>query len=327
MPYNLKDGVRHKFKKKHYNKRDWKTYDQGLCDRGSLTVWISESAIEGWSPSQNKKRKRGRQREYSDIAIETAHTVHMVYKKPLRQTEGFIKSIFKLMKLDLPVPDHTTISRRGKTLPFPKKDLPKKGGLVVIIDSTGLKVVGEKEWMSHKHGTKERKIWRKLHLCIDEAGEILSSTLSFHTKSDCGQVDELLQGVDAPIEACIGDGAYDNPPTYKALSDHQRRHGQENKIQAIIPPNTGFQKQKEDDPSQRLHNIHVIEDKGKLFWQNQMNYGRRARAENTMHRYKSIIGRKLKSKTFQGQITETKIAVQILNRMAKLGMPKAQIST
>lgn len=100
MPYNLKDGVRHKFKKKPYNKRDWKTYDQGLCDRGSLTVWISESAIKGWSPSQNNKRKRGRQREYSDIVIETAHTVHMVYKKPLRQTEGFIKSIFKLMKLD-----------------------------------------------------------------------------------------------------------------------------------------------------------------------------------------------------------------------------------
>lgn len=295
--------------------------------RESLTVWISGSAIENWGPSQHEKKKRGRQRDYSDIAIETAHTVRIVYKKPLRQTEGFITSIFKLMNLDLAVPDHTTISRRGTTLSFPKKEVSPKEGLVVIIDSTGLKVMGEKERMSHKHGTKERKVWRKLHLCIDEDGEILSSTLTFHTGSDCGQVDALLQSVDSPITAFIGDGAYDNPPTYKPLDNHQQRHAQSQNIQVIVPPNTGFQKAKKGDPSQRLQNIHVIEDKGKLFWQNQMNYGRRARAENTMHRYKSSIGGKLKAKAFEGQITETKIAVQILNRMASLGMPKTQVST
>ena len=68
----------------------------------------------------------------------------------------------------------------------------------------------------------------------------------------------------------------------------------------------------------------LIEDKGKLSWQNEMDYGRRARVENTMHRYKSIIGNKLRSKSFESQNTEVQIGVRILNRMAHLGMPSAQ---
>jgi hypothetical protein len=73
-----------------------------------------------------------------------------------------------------------------------------------------------------------------------------------------------------------------------------------------------------------LSNIRLIEDKGKLSWQNQMDYGRRARVENTMYRYKAIIGNKLRSKNLENQNMEIQIGVQILNRMAQLGMPKAR---
>lgn len=330
MPYKLKDPVRHKFTKNNYNNRDWKTYEEGLRNRGSLTVWFSEEAILAWNPPIDKKRKRGRQRRYSDLAIETCHTLRLVYKTGLRQTEGFLASILQLMKLDLSVPDHSTLSRRGKTVSLRKKackkPLPEKGSVIVIVDSTGLKVFGEKEWMNHKHGTKQRKVWRKLHMCIDEDGEILSSTLTSHTTSDTSQVDELLKGVEAPIDALIGDGGYDNAPTYKALDEHQKRHNRAQKSQATIPPNTGFQAENETDAQQRLENIRMIEDKGKHLWQTQMDYGRRARVENTMHRYKSIIGNKLRSRTFESQLTETRIAVQIVNRMAELGMPRAKIA-
>ena len=133
----------------------------------------------------------------------------------------------------------------------------------------------------------------------------------------------LLQGVEAPIDALIGDGGYDNVDTYKALDKHRRRHNQDLPIQAIIPPNTGFQEAKETDFPQRLENIRVIEDKGKLSWQNLRDYGRRARVKNAMHPYKSIIGNKLRSKTFETQTTETKIAVHIVNRMAHLRTAKA----
>jgi hypothetical protein len=86
MPYKLKDAVRHKFKKKNYNNRDWKTYEAGLRNQGDLTIWFSEDAIAAWNSPVPDIRKRGRQRKYSDLAIETAYTIGLVYKKRLRQT-------------------------------------------------------------------------------------------------------------------------------------------------------------------------------------------------------------------------------------------------
>jgi len=315
----------HKFTKKAYTKRDWKAYEEGLRNRGDLIVWFSEDAVAAWNHVDNGQKKRGRPRQYSDLAIETAHTIRLVYKQPLRQVEGLIRSIVGLLKLDLSIPDHTTLSRRARRVVLRKKPLPRRGSrIVIIVDSTGLKVVGEKEWMNCKHGTQQRKVWRKLHLCINEYGDILSATLTSHTESDTGQVGELLEGIEEPITEMMGDGGYDSPSTYKSLEIHQKRCNQNRPIQAIIPPNTGFQESKETDSVQRLSNIRLIEDKGKLSWQNQMDYGRRSRVENTMHRYKAIIGNKLRSKNLENQNTEIQIGAQILNRMSQLGMPKAR---
>lgn len=326
MPYKIKDAVRHKFTKKSYNKRDWKAYEEGLRNRGDVTIWFCEDALAAWNHCDSGKRKRGRQRQYSDLAIETSHTIRLVYKQPLRQTEGLVRSIIRSLKLDLAIPDHTTLSRRSKRVLLRKKQLPQKsdGPWIIIVDSTGLKVIGEKEWMSHKHGTRQRKVWRKLHLCISEDGDILSTTLTSHTESDPGQVGDLLGSIEGPISEIIGDGGYDSPATYDSLEIHEKRSNQNRPIKAIIPPNTGFQEAKETDSAQRLGNIYLIEDKGKLSWQTQMDYGRRARVENTIYRYKALIGNKLRSKTLESQNTEVQIAVRILNRMAQLGMPKAR---
>jgi hypothetical protein len=97
MPHTLKDPVRHKFTKKSYNVRDWSKYDEGLKNRGSLTVWFSEDAVAAWNHVKSDKMKRGGQRVYSDLAIETAHTLRLVYKQPLRQTEGLLTSIVQLL--------------------------------------------------------------------------------------------------------------------------------------------------------------------------------------------------------------------------------------
>ena len=165
-----------------------------------------------------------------------------------------------------------------------------------------------------------------MHLCIDGDGEILSSTLTCHTISDTSQVEALLKEVKVPIKEMLGDGGYDHPATYHALDAHGSCHSHSSPIQAIIPPNTGFQEKRATDAPQRLHNIHLIEDKGKLSWQNQMDYGRRSKVENTMHRYKTLIGNKLRSKTFESQVTETKIAVQVLNRMRNLCVSKVPLA-
>ncbi len=102
--------VHPKYKTK-YHVRNWPAYDSGLVRRGDLTLWMSPEAIDAWKPEPSGVR--GGQRRFSDTAIETALTLRLLFHLPLRQTEGFLGSLFTLMGLDLEVPDHTTLSRRA----------------------------------------------------------------------------------------------------------------------------------------------------------------------------------------------------------------------
>lgn len=325
MPYTLKDPVRHKFTKKSYKVRDWAKYDESLKNRGSLTIWFSEDAIAAWNHVKSHKMKRGGQRVYSDLAIETAHTLRLIYKQPLRQTEGLLISIIELLNLDLPIPDYTTLSRRAKRIVLSKPPKSSSDSRVIIVDSTGLKVVGEKEWMNHKHGTKQRKVWRKLHLAINEDGEILSATLTTHHESDVSQVPDLLSKIDTPIDAFYGDsGGYDHPGTYAALDNHEQRFNQTIPILTVIPPNLGFRPEQISDSGKRKGNIKLLNDVGREKWQEATCYGKRAGVENINSRYKMIIGGKLRSKDTDNQNTEVQIGVRILNRMRALGIPKGR---
>ncbi len=105
----MKSRVHPKYKTK-YRVGNWADYDQALVQRGDITLWISADASDTWSPTPSGKR--GRRRKYSDIAIETALTLRLVFNLPLRQTEGFLRSVLSLMDLELEAPDHTTLSRR-----------------------------------------------------------------------------------------------------------------------------------------------------------------------------------------------------------------------
>jgi Transposase DDE domain len=323
MPYKLKDAVRHKFDKKSYNRRDWKGYDHSLVNRGSLTIWFSEAAISNWNRDKQLPQKRGRPKTYSDLAIQTCHTLRLLYKQALRQTQGLVSSIIGLLGLDLSVPDHTTLSRRLQNLIIPKKPSSSRGPTVVIVDSSGLKVTGEKEWMNYKHGTRQRKVWRKLHIAINEQGEIIAHELTTHTTADSSVVEGLLRQIDTPIDTLMGDGGYDQPATYEAVKNHTNRQKQD-PPQIVIPPNTGFQALQKDDPEQRKENQNSIDQQGRQKWQSQTNYGIRSRVENTFSRFKTIVGNKLKSLNPKAQKNEVHIAILILNKMHNIGMPKSQ---
>src|SRR5919106_3707065 len=93
-----------------YRVKNWHEYDQSLRDRGDITLWISQDAINAWTPPMSGTR--GAQPVYSDVAIETALTLRLLFRLPLRQTEGFLHAILTLMDVTLPCPDHTTLSRR-----------------------------------------------------------------------------------------------------------------------------------------------------------------------------------------------------------------------
>jgi hypothetical protein len=325
MPNKLQDPYRHKFEKAKYKISNSREYDQALKNRGSLTIWFAEESIAGWNNTDIvKDRKRGRPATYSDLAIETCVTLGLVYKQRLRQTEGFVESIIKLLQLDLQVPDHTTISRRSGKIKISKSFKTKDKPLVVAIDSTGLKIYGEQEWQEEKYSLKTRKSWRKLHIGIDdEDGSIISSELTSHLTSDSATMETLLNEIESPIDTVLADGAYDQPSVYQALTAHQDKHGNGVVIKSVIPPNLGFRAEMPDDSKLRIDNIRLLEQ-GRKRWQKNTDYGRRAKAENAMYRYKAIIGNKLKSRSFVNQKTESKVAINILNIMTKLGRPSAK---
>lgn len=320
MPNKHQDPYRHKFARAKYKISNSREYDQSLKNRGSLIIWFSEEAVAKWNNPVSVHKKRGGQAIYSDLAIETCVRLGLVYKQHLRQTEGFVESIIKLLNLELKTPDYTTISRRTKKLKVSRHRRANRYPVTLCVDSTGIKIYGEQEWQEEKYALKARKSWRKLHIAVDENGYIASSELTTHNISDCATIGTLLEEIDNPIDTVLADGAYDQPSTYKALIAHQNQHGNEIPIKAVVPPNLGFRAEMPDDSKLRLDNIRLMEQ-GRKRWQKHTNYGRRAKAENAIYRYKSIIGNKLKSRTFLNQKTESKVAANILNIMTKLGMP------
>jgi hypothetical protein len=100
MPHKHNAARRHHIGKMNFKVTNWAEYDAGLRQRGSLTLWIASEAVDGWAAQRRKTR--GGQPCYSDLAIETALTLGQVFGLRLRQTEGFLSSVLALMGLDLP---------------------------------------------------------------------------------------------------------------------------------------------------------------------------------------------------------------------------------
>ena len=145
---------RHHIPKMQFKVTNWAEYEAGLRRRGSLTFWITPEALSSWQAP--KRTTRGGQPRYSDLAIETALTLGLVFGLRLRHTEGFLVSALKLMGLDLAVPDHTTLSRRARTwrtMNRPNvRSIAKTGPVHILIGSTGLEVYGAGQWLAEKHG-------------------------------------------------------------------------------------------------------------------------------------------------------------------------------
>ena len=136
--------------KTRYRVGNWPAYERALVQRGDVTLWLSPDAVAAWTPGLSGRP--GGPRKFSDHAIETALTLRLVFRLPLRQTEGFLRSVLTLMATGLDAPDHTTLSRRGQPLDVALARMPTHGPVDLVVDSTGLSVFGEGEWAAAKHG-------------------------------------------------------------------------------------------------------------------------------------------------------------------------------
>jgi hypothetical protein len=249
-----------------------------------------------------------------------------VFRLALRQTEGLIGSLIRLLGLDLAVPDHTTLSRRAATLevPRPRSGSSSEAGngaepMHLRVDSTGLKLCGPGEWLIEKHGTKTRRSWRKLHIGMDAGtGQIVASLLTGREADDGAQVGPLLDQVAGPVASFTGDGAYDQDSVYARIAE---RHPA---AVVIVPPRaTGVpSRTAEREPTQRDRHLQLIAERGRMAWQKASGYTKRARAETAISRFKRVIGDGLRSRTEERRATEVDVAVHVLNRMLELGRPK-----
>ena len=221
--------VNRKYKTK-YRVRNWKEYERGLRNRADVTIWLSEQAIAAWRPEKNGLR--GGQQRYSNLAILTALTLRVVFGLPLRQTEGFLDSLLNLMRLNLKAPDHTTLSRRNQTAELPPLTRAHDGPIHLIVDSTGLKILGSGEWSAHKYkASKKRRDWRHLHIGVDDEGFIVAAELTVSGGDDACTVPDLLDQIEDPIRRFTADGAYDERSIYERVG----AAGKED-IVIVIPP-------------------------------------------------------------------------------------------
>jgi hypothetical protein len=324
LPFKLNQAGRHHIPRQKRTVTNWREYDASLRQRGSLTVWFTDEAIAAWTAEP--RTTRGGQPWYSPLAILTALTLKAVFRLALRQTEGLIGSIIGLLGLDLAVPDHTTLSRRAATLEVPRPRSSSSTGagrdaepVHLLVDSTGLKLCGAGEWLLEKHGTKTRRSWRKLHLGVDaDTGQIVASVLTSHDGEDGYQVGPLLDQVTGAVALITGDGAYDQEGVYASVSE---RHPA---AAVIVPPRSTAvpSKTAETAPTQRDRHLQLIAERGRMAWQQASGYMKRARAETAVGRWKRVIGDGLRSHTDERRTTEVEVAVQVLNRMLKLGRPK-----
>src|SRR4028119_287282 len=154
MPVRLNPNRPKRFRAR-YRIRNWPQYEAGLKRRGDLTLWLDEAAIAGWHAA--RRTTPGGQALYSNLAIELVLILRLIFHLGLRQAEGFARSVLRLLGLDLPVPDHTTLSRRSRIFASRRPQVVPHGPLHLLIDSTGLKLFGRGEWDSEKHGRARRR--------------------------------------------------------------------------------------------------------------------------------------------------------------------------
>jgi len=205
-----------------------------------------------------------------DRAIETALTLRNVFQLPLRQAEGFLRSVLSLMGVNLEAPDHTTLSRRSQRLDVALHLTYTKKPIHLIVDSTGLSIVGEGEWAAAKHGGRGKRAWRKLHLGVDRFGVIVAKVLTDGNVDDAKTALDLIDAVEDNIESLTADAAYDTHTIYDAAAARRAK--------VVVPPvkSSTRSRRRRSRSSARDRTIMRVKEIGRHRWKKESGYHRQA---------------------------------------------------
>ena len=322
MPYKYNGSRRHHFKKPTYRQTNYAEYNQSLRDRGRIDIWLSDDIIENWQTKQRAYDGTGSSPKYPDSTLMACHYLRLVFKQPLRQTQGFIDSLLKeIGHTNLSCPDFSCLSKRLsklglKTPRFKKIDKTDEDLTAIAIDSTGLKEFGKGEWYQEKHKVNAKRSWKKAHFVVGDEHIIHGATLTKKDTMDFQVVEELCGQVDVEIDHVSADKMYDTNDVYDVLTSEFPES------EIAIPPKENLYADDAHTPK-RMSNLLAYSALGPMLWQKKKQYGKRNVSENTMQRYKAIIGPKLHSRDFNNQQQEMMLAASVLNRFTQLGMPES----
>ena len=294
-----------------YRTTNWSSYTASLRRRGSVLIWLDKDM--SWLAPRDGKP--GRPAVFSDAAIQFCLSIKVLFKLPLRQTTGMVASLLRLAGLDWPVPDYSTLCRRQKTLqvqiPYRRAD----GPLNLLVDSTGIKFLGDGEWQARKHGVQGRRQWRKVHLAMDTAtSDIRAVEFTPSSDGDSPVLPELLAQI--PDGEVIGtvtaDGAYDTRRCHTAIIDRRAT--------PIIPIRKNGRPWKEDCPAAIARNetLRATRHYGRAFWKRWTGYHARSRIEAKMRCLKSF-GERIAARDPDRQTAEIHIRIALMNRFNALG--------
>ena len=199
--------------------------------------------------------------------------------------------------------------------------------ILLIVDSTGLKFLGEGEWKRKKHQPEYRRQWRKLHIGIDaETLQIRSVQLTTNNVSDSQVLGDLLNQIplDEQIDSVYTDGAYDTKQCRQVIADRQAH--------AVIPPRKNARPWKDTKVHSRERNelLRTVKHLGRIIWIGRIiwkkwsGYHRRSLVETKMHCIK-LLGDKLSARNFQSQVNEIHARVAVLNKFTELGRPHTRV--
>ena len=194
-------------------------------------------------------------------------------------------------------------------------------GLHLLIDSTGLKFLGEGEWKRKKHQPEYRRQWRKLHIGIDARTlQIRAVQLTTNNVSDSQVLGDLLDQIplDEQIDSVYTDGAYDTKQCRQVIADRQ--------AYAVIPPRKNAKPWKDNKVHSRERNelLRTVKRFGRILWKKWSGYHRRSLVETKMHCIK-LLGDKLSARNFQSQVNEIHARVAVLNKFTELGRPHTRV--
>ena len=304
---------------KVYRTTNWSSYNKALINRGNISIWFDPTTHWYAQP----QGKHGRNQTYSDAAIQCCLMIKSLFRLSLRMVTGFVQSLIKLCRLDWTAPDYSTICRRQKHIDIAIRYQKSRDGLHLLVDSTGLKFLGEGEWKRKKHQPEYRRQWRKLHIGIDaETLQIRAVQLTTNNVSDSQVLEDLLDQIplDEQIDSVYTDGAYDTKHCRKVISDRQAH--------AVIPPRKNAKpwKDKKLRSLERNELLKTVKCLGRAIWKKWSGYHRRSLFETKMHRIK-LLGDKLSARSFQSQVNEIHARVAVLNKFMELGRAHTQVVT